>query len=124
MKIRLYLTAVIIIGIIIIVLIIISLVLFKFIKQISELMEERQAIFKKATEELYDNIYELNITKNGYANAPTKQYFESLGAKGLPYNKALKVVAEKQIKKNTERDIFQRFRPKTSLKNLRAEIII
>ena len=52
MKIRLYLTAVIIIGIIIIVLIIISLVLFKFIKQISELMEERQAIFKKATEEL------------------------------------------------------------------------
>lgn len=125
MKIRLYLTAVIIIGIIIIVLIIISLVLFKFIKQISELMEERQAIFKKATEELYDNIYELNITKNGYANAPTKQYFESLGAKGLPYNKALKVVAEKQIKKESQRGIyFNVFARKRPLKNLRAEIII
>ena len=120
MKIRLYLTAVIIIGIIIIVLIIISLVLFKFIKQISELMEERQAIFKKATEELYDNIYELNITKNGYANAPTKQYFESLGAKGLPYNKALKVVAEKQIKKEYREGYISTFSPENVIKEFES----
>ncbi len=38
-------------------------------------------MFKKATEELYDSIYELNLTKNCYVGEPTEKYFSSLGAR-------------------------------------------
>ena len=93
---RLYQTGVIIIAIIITVLVVITTVLRNFNRQITQLMEERQDAFKRATEQLYDNIYELNITRNKYANKLTEQYFGSLGAGDLPYDQGLKVIAEKQ----------------------------
>ena len=61
--------------------------------------QEKRSIFKKATEELFDDIYELDITRNRPANEATIQYFMSLGAQAnTPYDEALKIVAEKQIK--------------------------
>ena len=97
-KARLYQTGFIIAAIIITVLLVITTVLRNFNRQITQLIEERQDAFKRATEQLYDNIYELNITKNRSANKLTEQYFESLGAGNLPYDQGLKVIAEKQIK--------------------------
>lgn len=47
----------------------------------TKLLEERQELFKEATEQIYDNIYELNITKNCAASRKTQLYFEALGAK-------------------------------------------
>lgn len=52
----------------------------------------------RATEQLYDNIYELNITKNCSVGKRTREYFKSLGANDLPYGEVCVSVADKQIK--------------------------
>ena len=75
-KARLYQTGFIIAAIIITVLLVITTVLRNFNRQITQLIEERQDAFKRATEQLYDNIYELNITKNRSANKLTEQYLK------------------------------------------------
>ena len=113
---RLYQTIALILIIIAIVLLIITTVIRNFNQQITKLMEERESIFKRATEQLYDNIYELNITKNCTANARTTQYFESLGTKGLPYDQAIKVIAEKQIKKEFQEGYVSTFTPENVMR--------
>lgn len=96
---QLYQSTIIIIAIIIIILLIITSVIKNFNKQITHLLNKQQGIFKEATEQLYDNIYEFNITKNCSVGKRTEQYFESLGIKGLSYSEGLKIIAQKQIKK-------------------------
>lgn len=113
---RLYQTGVIIIAIIITVLVVITTVLRNFNRQITQLMEERQDAFKRATEQLYDNIYELNITRNKYANKLTEQYFGSLGAGDLPYDQGLKVIAEKQIKEEYREGYVSTFTPENVIR--------
>ncbi|WP_455654903.1 sensor domain-containing diguanylate cyclase [Phascolarctobacterium sp.] len=92
-------TGLLIAVVILLIILIITSVIRKFNVRMTQLMEERQELFKEATEQIYDNIYELNITKNKAASKKTKLYFEALGAKDLPYEEFLLVVAEKQIKK-------------------------
>lgn len=113
---RLYQTGVIIFAIIITVLVVITTVLRNFNRQITQLIEERQDTFKRATEQLYDNIYELNITKNRYANKLTEQYFDSLGAGSLPYDQGLKVIAEKQIKEEYRDGYVSTFTPENVIR--------
>lgn len=113
---RLYQTVFLITVIISMVLMIITAVIRNFNRQITKLMEEREDAFKKATEELYDNIYELNITGNCTANARTAQYFDSLGASGLPYDQALKVIAQKQIKKEYRDGYVAMFTPENVIR--------
>ena len=113
---RLYQTGGIIIAIIITVLVVITTVLRNFNRQITQLMEERQDAFKRATEQLYDNIYELNITRNKYANKLTEQYFGSLGAGDLPYDQGLKVIAEKQIKEEYREGYVSTFTPENVIR--------
>lgn len=113
---RLYQTGVIIIAIIITVLVVITTVLRNFNRQITQLIEERQDAFKRATEQLYDNIYELNITRNRYANKLTEQYFGSLGAGNLPYDQGLKVIAEKQIKEEYREGYVSTFTPENVIR--------
>lgn len=110
-KARLYQTGVIIAAIILTVLVVITTVLRNFNRQITQLIEERQAAFKRATEQLYDNIYELNITKNSTANKLTEQYFASLGAGNMPYDQGIKVIAEKQIKEEYRAGYVSTFTP-------------
>lgn len=98
MQFQLYQTIAILAIVILIVLVTITSVIRHFSHQVTELMEERQKSFKQATEQLYDNIYELNITRNCSAGKRTAEYFESLGAKGLPFDQCLYVIARKQIK--------------------------
>lgn len=108
---------IIICGVILIVLFVITYVVRAYNYQIFKLTSERGETFRKATEQLYDNIYELNITKNCAAGISTERYFESLGApKGMPYDQALKVVAEKQIKEEFREGYINTFRPDNVLK--------
>lgn len=107
-------------AVILIVLAIITFVIRSFNRQITSLIEEKQAIFRKATEELYDNIYELNITKNSYVGERTANYFESLGAKGLPYDEVLTVIAQKQIKEEFRDGYVSLFTPEHVIQEYEA----
>lgn len=80
---QLYRTGLILAAVIITVVIVITNVIRNFDRQITKLTEERQAIFKKATEQLYDSIYELNLTRNCYVGKPMEEYFSSMGAGGM-----------------------------------------
>lgn len=110
MQAQLYQTCFILIAVILVVMLVVTNVIRNFNRQITELMEERQETFKKATEQLYDNIYELNITKNCSVGKRTEEYFKSLGAKGLPYDQALGVIAE-QIKEEYREGYLSTFSP-------------
>lgn len=60
---------------------------------------EYQNLLQKATEELYENVFEFDITHDCASGENTKQYFESLGMRAdTSYQEALKVIAAKQIK--------------------------
>lgn len=98
MKNQLYQSCFLIMIVIAVVLSVITTVITKFNRKIAKLMEEKQESFKTATEQLYDNIYELNITKNCPVGKRTEEYFESLGAKDVPYDEGLRIIAKKQIK--------------------------
>lgn len=77
---------------------------------------EHQSMFEKATKELYDDIYELNVTKDQPANRTTEDYFESLGVPhGAPFSAALSIVAEKQIKKEFRQGYLDTFLPENVL---------
>lgn len=113
---QLWLSAFIIGLIILFILYIITRVIRSFNQQIIKLTQsveqEKRSTFEKATEELFDNIYELDITHNCPADAETQKYFESLGAPaGTPYDQALKVVAEKQIKAEFRQGYVDTFTP-------------
>ncbi len=72
-------TFVIIFVIIAIILFIITYVIRSFNSRIVALTrsieQERKTLFEKATEQLFENIYELDITHNRPANRATEMYF-------------------------------------------------
>lgn len=102
--------------VVIVVLLIITSIIREYNKQVIQLTiareQKHQSAFKKATERMYENIYELDITHNRAASEAAEQYFESLGApKGTTYDEFLKIVAEKQIKEEYRQgyiDMFSR----------------
>lgn len=102
--------------VVIMVIFIITSVLNKFNKQLMKLMNDKQEMFKKATEELYENIYELNITKNKYEGRRTEDYFDSIGAKGLSFSEGLHVISRKQIKEEYREGYVATFMPENIIK--------
>lgn len=122
--------------IIALVLVIISYVIHKYNAQIIKLtvVSEREHLsaFQRATEQLYENIYEVDVTHNRAASEETEHYFESLGApKQAPYDKALRIIAEKQIKEEFRQGYIDTFSPEAVLKayengvqNLRYDFMI
>ena len=70
MRAQLYQTCAILLFVIVVVLVIVTTVIRKFNKRITLLMEERQAFFSKATEQIYDNICEFNITRIANRHGP------------------------------------------------------
>ncbi|MCQ4671520.1 sensor domain-containing diguanylate cyclase [Lactonifactor longoviformis] len=116
MKHQMLQTVIVILAIIFGVLLIITLVIRNYNKQILSLVKavERQhhTVFEQATNQLFEDIYELDITNNRPANESTERYFESLGAPaGTPYDKALKIIAEKQIKEEYRQGYLDMFSP-------------
>lgn len=118
---QLLMTVLIIVIILGILLMILTKVIRRFNQQIVDLTkameEERQAVFEQATEQLFENIYELDITHNRSANQATARYFESQGASpGLPYDKGLRIIAEKQIKPAFRQGYLDTFLPENVLR--------
>ena len=115
------LTACILAVILIIILLVITRVIRRFNRQIIDLThtmeQERQDIFEKATEDLFENIYEIDITHNLPANPATAAYFESLGAPpNCPIDQAMSIIAEKQIKEEYRQGYIETFSPEHILK--------
>lgn len=74
--------------------------------------QAHRTVFQKATEQLYENIYEIDITHNRAASEDTETYFESLGVPpNIPYDKALLQIAEKQIKEEFRQGYVDSFSP-------------
>lgn len=101
---------------ILLVLITITSVIRRYNKKIIELTvateKGHQAAFLQATEQLYENIYEFDITHNQAASEATAQYFESLGAPpDVPFDKALQIIAQKQIKEEYREGYINTFHP-------------
>lgn len=101
---------------IILVLITITSVIRRYNRKIIELTVKaekvHQAVFKQATEQLYENIYEIDITHNQAASEATAQYFVSLGAPpDIPYDKALRIIAQKQVKEEYREGYIGTFDP-------------
>lgn len=117
---QIYLNCFIIVMVILVVLIVITTVIRNFNRQITNLVEERQVMFKKATEQLYDSIYEFNLTKNCYVGKQTEEYFSSLGAGGMPFDQGLHIIAEKQIKDEYRDGYVQMFTPKNAIREYEA----
>lgn len=117
---QLYRTGLILAAVIITVVIVITNVIRNFDRQITKLTEERQAIFKKATEQLYDSIYELNLTRNCYVGKPMEEYFSSMGAGGMPFDQGLRVIAEKQIKEEYREGYVSMFSPEHVIREYEA----
>lgn len=121
---QLVLTMLVICVIIAVILWVITHVIRAFNRQIVELTQsveqERRTVFEKATGQLFEDIYELDITANRPANHATEQYFESLGAPhGIPYDKALQIVAEKQVKEEFRQGYLDTFLPENVLRAFR-----
>lgn len=113
---QLYQTILILLLVVASVLLVVSTMIHKFNKQIMELVDERQDMFKQATESLYDSIYELNLTRNTYVDKKTEDYFTSLGAEGLPFDEALRAIADKQIKEEYREGYVHMFHPENAIR--------
>ncbi|MEG2139398.1 MAG: sensor domain-containing diguanylate cyclase [Bilophila sp.] len=109
---------------ILVIIVIISIVLFvitsvirtyntQIIKLTVSKEKEHRTLFQEATEQLYEHIYELDITHNCASGENTEQYFESLGMDAhTPYDEALKHIAQKQIKEEYRQGYLDTFSPK------------
>lgn len=112
MRQRFYVSVVVVVAVIALILLVITSVIRKFKLQILKLSQEQQEIFRKATEQLYDDINELDITENCAVGKKTERYFQSLGVpEDMPYDKALQVIAQKQIKEEFREGYIAAFHP-------------
>lgn len=110
-----------IILIIIFVLFTITRVLKKYKNQIMKLSVsqklEYQKLLSQSTEELYENIFEIDVTNNRAGCEDENRYFHEFGL-GLntPYDEALHIIATKQIKEEYAQGYLDTFLPENVLK--------
>lgn len=100
----------------------ITFLIRKYYKRIikSTLYYERKnnEFFRTATEHLYDNIYEVNITKNCAADKKTEKFFARLGgARKISYDTAVQLIAEKGIHKDYKEEALKIFNSDNVLKS-------
>ncbi len=82
------------------------------VKQTAAAEQEHKSLFQEAAEQLYDNIYEIDVTHDRAASEETEQYFQSLGVPpNTPFSKALAVIAEKQVKEEFRQRYLDTFAP-------------
>ncbi len=79
---------------------------------------EYQKRLRKAMEGLYENIFELDITRNCAYGEETKRYFKSLGIpEDASYSEALKDIAKKQIKEEYIEGYLETFSRENVIRN-------
>lgn len=94
--------------------------IIRLTRAVEERERKHRAVFQEATEQLYENIYELDITHNRAASEATARYFESLGvAPDEPYDQGLRAIAEKQIKEEFRQGYLDAFSRENVLKAFR-----
>lgn len=106
--------------IIFIVLYTITTVIKKYNTQIIELTAAREREYyetrQEAAKQIYENIYEFDITHNCAVSENTERYFESLGVPAhTPYDEALKIIAAKEIKNEHRQGYLDTFSPQNVL---------
>lgn len=85
--------------------------------------QERKTMFEKATEQMFEDIYEIDISHNKPANQVTEQYFQRLGVPiGASYDESLHIIAEKQIKEEFRQGYLDTFCSENVLKAFREGI--
>lgn len=110
-----------IILIIIFVLFTITRVLKKYKSQIMKLSVsqklEYQKMLSQSTDELYENIFEIDVTNNRAGCEDSNRYFHEFGL-GLdtPYDEALYTIAKEQIKEEYAQDYLDTFLPENVIK--------
>ncbi len=83
---------------------------------------EYQRRLRKATEGLYENIFELDVTHDRAYGDRTKKYFRSLGIhEESPYGEALTVIAQKQISPEYIEGYLKTFSPENVIKNYKKK---
>lgn len=71
----------------------------RIVKLTVETEQSHKDVFKQVTEQMYEDIYEVDVTHNRAASEATEAYFESLGVpKNTPFDQVLLIVANRQIK--------------------------
>ncbi|SCJ71868.1 Cyclic di-GMP phosphodiesterase Gmr [uncultured Eubacterium sp.] len=116
-----YVGAFVVVLIILLVLVFITSIVRKYNEQIVKLTVEyekkHRSAFQAETEKIYESIYEIDITHNCAASEATEDYFEELGVpKDTPYDQALPIIAEKQIKEEYRTGYMATFCPGNVLK--------
>lgn len=108
-----------------VVIILIILIITKIIRNYRDNIErltiekekKHRTVFQTETAKIYENIYEIDITHNKSASEETDEYFESLGVPvNTPFNEALDIIAEKQIKEKYRSGYLNTFSPENVLK--------
>lgn len=86
-------------------------------------VQEYQNFMIDATQGLYENIYELDITHNCAGSDETKRYFERLGMSGdISYDEALSEIARQQIKDEFVQGYLDTFNTKNVMKSFKEGI--
>lgn len=93
---------------------------------------EYQKLITEATKGLYENIYEVDLTRNRAASEETRRYFQSLGLPDdTPYDKALRHIAARQVRAEDRQGYLDAFSPANALRachegarSLRRDIMI
>ncbi|MEG0615943.1 MAG: diguanylate cyclase [Oscillospiraceae bacterium] len=116
-----------IVAIIALVLVTITAVIKKYNAQIIKLTVsqelEYQRLLHETTAGLYENIFEFDITNNRAGGESTKQFFKSYGmSPDAPYDKALEVIAQKQIKDEYIKGYLDMFAPGNIMKTYESGI--
>ncbi|MCC0708216.1 diguanylate cyclase [Clostridioides sp. ES-S-0190-01] len=111
----------IIILIIMFVLFTITRVLKKYKQQIINLSSsqklEYQKLLSKSTEDLYENIFEIDVTNNKAGCEDANRYFKEFGLSlSTPYDEALYIIAKGQIKEEYAQGYLDTFLPENVLK--------
>lgn len=119
------LAAVVIAIILATILFIITSVIRRFNRRIVDLTQamekERKAIFEKATEQLFETIYEVDVTHNLPANKATEAYFQKSGAPpGCSYETALHIIAKTQIKEEFQQGYIDTLSPHNVMRTYEA----
>lgn len=129
-------STVVIVAIILAILVVITCSIRGFRKRIVDLTrtldEQRKTLFEQATNELFEDVYDLDVTRNRPANEATARYFESHGSPpGAPFDQALRAVAACQVKEEYRQGYIDTFHPEHVLQafsegvdTLRYELMI
>lgn len=83
---------------------------------VSQEMEYSQ-LLQKTTAELYDSIFEINVSQNRASGQGVLEYYKQLGIPGdTPFDDALQIIAERQVKQEYAEGYLNMFRHESVLK--------